>query len=694
MRRSVPFGQVAVRLAAAGLAATALLSLAPLFPQTKPSALPERYRAWLDEDVVYIVTPNERSVFLDLSTDRQRDLFIEAFWKHRDPSPGTDANEARDEHQRRLAYVNRMYRGAGKPGWQTDRGKVYLILGPPRTARSFPGISTVYESEVWSYEGLETPGIPTDINLLFFKKNGMGDLVLYDPAGDGPWSLMSNYEGDTGQYLDSYEALSLIEPELAKASISFVPGETVVHMPSLMSMTILQNLDSAAYRAVEDTYARKFREYKDVVEVEYTANYIDSGSMLQVLQDASGTSFVHYLIEPAGVSVGSAQSRVTTDLVFNGILTDRLGRTVFQFEKKVPLSFTAEQFEKLRQRPLSFSGIFPVLPGEYRLAVLMKNAVSKEFTSLERTIKVEAAGAAPRLSPLILAFNAARLSPAPAGPKPYVVRDLQLYCQPGDTFLTRERLYAHTQALGLSPQMRSSGSLRFTLESDEGIVAAKVQPLARPGDIDFVEVFPLETVKPGYYRIVAALLDGNGQEIGRQIKDFQVSGVGYLPRPWVISQSVMDGAPASLTDNILGRQWAAAGDQARAAVLLERACRASPGIRSFALDLARTYLVQKRMSDVLAVLEPYVPEAEKDFDLGCLLADARRILGRHAEALELYQALLSSFGLNARVLNGIAESRLSLGDRAAAIAAWKKSLEIDPSQATLKDRIAEAEKRR
>ncbi|HOW86815.1 MAG TPA: GWxTD domain-containing protein [Candidatus Aminicenantes bacterium] len=694
MRRSVPFGPAAAGAAARGLAAAALLGLAPLlFPQTKPSDLPERYRTWLQEEVVYIITPGERNVFLDLSSDRQRELFIEAFWKHRDPSPGTDVNEFRDEHQKRLTYVNRMFRGAGRPGWKTDRGKVYIILGPPRTTRQFAGISTVYESEVWSYEGLEAPGIPSAIDLLFFKKNGGGDPVLYDPAGDGPWSLMSNYESSTGQYADSYEALSLIEPELARATISFVPGETVVHMPSLMSMAILQNLDAAAYRTVEDTYARKFREYKDVVEVEYTANYIDSGSMLQVLQDASGTSFIHYLIEPAGVSLGGGQSGAATDLIFNGILTDSLGRTVFQFEKKVPLSFTGQQYEKMRQRPLSFSGVFPVLPGEYRLAVLMKNSVSKEFTSLERAVKVEAA-AAPRLAPLLLAFNAARLSPAPAGPRPYVVRDLQLYCQPGETFLTKERLFAHTQALGLPPQLRPAGTLRFTMESEEGVVAAKVQPLAGPGDIDFVETFPLESVKPGFYRIVAALFDGDGREIARQAKDFQVSGVGYLPRPWVISQSVMDGAPASLTDNILGRQWAAAGDEAKAVVLLERAYRASPGVRAFALDLARTYLALKRMTDVLAVLEPYLPEAEKDFDLGCLLADTRRALGRQAEALELYQALLSSFGLNARILNGIAESRLALGDRAAAVAAWKKSLEIDPSQTALKDRIAEAEKRR
>ena len=86
--------------------------------------LAEAARKWIEEDVVYIITPVEREVFLKLRTDRERDLFIEAFWKQRDPTPGSDANELRTEHLRRIAYADRYYgRDAPRPGWRAERGR-------------------------------------------------------------------------------------------------------------------------------------------------------------------------------------------------------------------------------------------------------------------------------------------------------------------------------------------------------------------------------------------------------------------------------------------------------------------------------------------------------------------------------------------------------------------------------------------
>jgi len=258
-------------------ASVALLAAALLLPaQTR--ALPEKYRVWLEEEVVYIITPTERQVFLDLSTDRDRDFFIEAFWRHRDPTEGTERNEFREEHTRRIAFANKRFIGAGKPGWKTDRGKIYIILGEPRTQQSFIGLSSVYPSERWSYQGIAVPGMPQEFDLLFFQKNGMGDFVLYQPAGDGPWSLLPTYRGNVNDYFASYEMLSVIEPQLARTAISLIPNETVQTAPSLQSTVLLQSLESAGYRKVEDLWARKFKEYRSLVEVEYSANYLDSGS--------------------------------------------------------------------------------------------------------------------------------------------------------------------------------------------------------------------------------------------------------------------------------------------------------------------------------------------------------------------------------------------------------------------------------
>ena len=97
--------------------------LVPLYGQGKAVAgLPEQYKKWLDEEVIYIITPKEREVFLKLQTDKEREIFIEAFWKQRDPTPGTPANEFREEHYRRVQHATRFYgRSAPVPGWRTDR---------------------------------------------------------------------------------------------------------------------------------------------------------------------------------------------------------------------------------------------------------------------------------------------------------------------------------------------------------------------------------------------------------------------------------------------------------------------------------------------------------------------------------------------------------------------------------------------
>ena len=104
----------------------------------KRPALSEKYRKWLNEEVVYIVSENERDVFRNLRTDAERENFIKMFWTRRDPSPETPVNEFREEHYRRIAFANDHY-FEGKAGWRSDRGRVYIMFGPPDFFETNPG---------------------------------------------------------------------------------------------------------------------------------------------------------------------------------------------------------------------------------------------------------------------------------------------------------------------------------------------------------------------------------------------------------------------------------------------------------------------------------------------------------------------------------------------------------------------------
>src|SRR5580658_3358730 len=132
--------------------------------------LSKTYKKWLEEDVVYIITDEERAAFKQLSNDEERDNFIEAFWQRRDPTPDTEENEYKEEHYQRIAYANEHF-AAGVPGWKTDRGRMYIVFGKPDEIDSHPsggtyerpmeeggGETSTFPFEDWRYRYIEGIG--------------------------------------------------------------------------------------------------------------------------------------------------------------------------------------------------------------------------------------------------------------------------------------------------------------------------------------------------------------------------------------------------------------------------------------------------------------------------------------------------------------------------------------------------------
>jgi len=165
--------------------------------QTKSGGAPTAspYTLWLHQDVAYIITDQERSAFRNLQADAEREKFIEQFWLRRDPTPGTDSNEFKEEHYRRIAYANEQFANAsGLPGWKTDRGRIYIAYGPPDEKESHPsggpyqrpaeqggGATTTIPFEQWRYRHIE--GIGNDIIVEFVDPTGSGEYrMTTDPA--------------------------------------------------------------------------------------------------------------------------------------------------------------------------------------------------------------------------------------------------------------------------------------------------------------------------------------------------------------------------------------------------------------------------------------------------------------------------------------------------------------------------------
>ena len=148
----------------------------------------EYFQNWLNEDVFYIITSEERAVFESLTTVDEKEQFVEQFWFRRDPDPRTADNEFRAEHYRRIAYANEKF-GSGLPGWQTDRGRIYIIHGPPTEIESHPtggiyerpmseggGSTNTFPFEVWRYRYIE--GVGDDVRLEFVDTTMAGEYRL------------------------------------------------------------------------------------------------------------------------------------------------------------------------------------------------------------------------------------------------------------------------------------------------------------------------------------------------------------------------------------------------------------------------------------------------------------------------------------------------------------------------------------
>jgi len=143
------------------------------------------YKSWLNQDVVWIITDEEAKAFKSLSNDEEREAFIEQFWLRRNPNPDSPENEFREEHYRRIAYANEHF-AAGKPGWKTDRGHIYIAFGKPDSIESHPsggayqrpmeeggGETSTFPFETWHYRYLE--GIGDNIDLEFVDSCQCGD---------------------------------------------------------------------------------------------------------------------------------------------------------------------------------------------------------------------------------------------------------------------------------------------------------------------------------------------------------------------------------------------------------------------------------------------------------------------------------------------------------------------------------------
>ncbi len=659
--------------------------------------LPERHKKWLEEEVVYIITALEKEVFLQLESDRERDQFIEAFWKHRDPTPGSPENEFRTEHYRRINHANHFYgRTSPMAGWRTDRGEIYIILGEPNDITRFEGKTQIYNTEVWFYQGMTKYGLPPGFNIVFFQEGGTGEYKLYSPLQHGPQALMTSYFGDYSDYLKAYQQLMELEPELAEVSMSLIPGERnlALDRPSLSSDILIQRVFTTPSREMKEKYAQKFLDLKDVIEVEYSANYIDNDAVVEILRDPSGLYFVHYAIEPERLSVNQYENKFYTTLKLNGTVTNMDGKQIHQFEKDIALDFDQEQMREISRRPLSLRDMFPLIPGNYKLSVLMKNVVSKEFTSIERDLLIPGDQDEIQMTSFIMGYASEKKAPSEDRLRPFQIGTNQVHLQANRTFTMQDALVLAFQIHGLKPAQIEGGELRYTfLKNGEPFRTVTKTILDYPERPNFVETFPLLDFSPAHFRVEVSLLI-DGQEILYETDEFDVTHQALIARPWVYSK-LMPGVENPVYSYIIGTQLFNSGKVQEARTYVEDAYHKNPDSIEYSLNLARLYMVLNEYTKIEPLLLPLFEKPDPPlYDVFFVLGKAYQALGELSKAIELFNSAIDHYGINTNVLNAVGECYFQLGETEEALTAWEKSLEINPDQPELKKSLEAIKEKR
>jgi GWxTD domain-containing protein len=374
-----------------------LLLSPPAATAAKHAKLPPVYEHWLDEEVNYLITDQEKAIFLGLTKNEDRDRFSEGFWAIRNPDPNSPTNTFRDEHYRRLEYANTHLGSiAALDGWSTGRGMVYITLGPPQQKRSYPNARELKAIETWFYQDPANALAPY-FSVVFFKQSAAEDFKIYSPYQDGPDALIDS----TNAINDPKTALKIIKTslgdEVANLTLSLFPNEPVDNTngaPTLESDALLNKIRN--YRNLPENRDLLARRRALLEGVTHRVLLGQDYSDLSVLatRDSADTASIHYLLRVlnAGDFVlgKDASQRVYYSLSVESQLLTAEGKVIYTDTQELHDYLTPDQVSQLRLRPLAISGRLVALPGNYQLKVDVTNLVTKQSFAQTRGVLVPA----------------------------------------------------------------------------------------------------------------------------------------------------------------------------------------------------------------------------------------------------------------------------------------------------------------
>ncbi|MBA2705724.1 MAG: GWxTD domain-containing protein [Blastocatellia bacterium] len=347
-------------------------------PRNVKPELKKAYKDWLDKDVTYIITDEERKAFKKLATDDEREKFIEEFWRRRDPDPDTDENEFKEEYYERIAYTNEHF-ASGIPGWKTDRGRIWIMYGKPDERETHPsggtydrpsyeggGNTSTYPFETWFYRYL--PGVGSGVEIEFV-----------DPTGSGEYRIARN-PNEKDALLNIPGAGLTLSEQLGLSS----KGERIGTGGEFGIANYQRSQDSPFSRLqlLTDLNRPPQIKFNDLASAVNTGvieeNPLNFDIRVDFFRQSDQRVITAFTIQTENRDLTFSDSGGLQQARMNifGRITSVAGRRAGVFEDPVITTATTQELTEAKERKSAYQKAVALVPGTYKVDVIVRDVTS------------------------------------------------------------------------------------------------------------------------------------------------------------------------------------------------------------------------------------------------------------------------------------------------------------------------------
>jgi GWxTD domain-containing protein len=483
--------------------------------------LDSQYKKWLNEDVIYIISPEERSAFLHLQTNEEREQFIEQFWQRRNPDPDSAENTFKEEHYRRIAYTNEHF-SSGIPGWKTDRGRIYIMWGPADEVQSHPsggsydrpaseggGETSTYPFEDWRYRYLE--GIGENVEIEFV-----------DPTMSGEYKLTTDpSEKDALLYVPGAGLTEMESMGLASKTSRFNNTDGT-HMAAPMGMTpeTMQEFSRLElYSKIFQAPPVKFKDLEAVVTSRLVRDQVKFQYRTDFLRITSDTVLVPITIQIPTKQLSFTQKNGVESASVNlfGRITSLSGRIVNTFEDNVRRDVPSASLQQSMATASIYQKAIPLSPGLYRLDIVLKDTNNGNVGVVNTRLAV------PRFeddslssSTLILADQIQRVSTHDIGLGQFVLGDVKVRPRIDANFSASDQMGVFLQVYNLKVDdktHKADASVEYRVTKDKATDPILKFDIAQDKlpehgeELTLENIITLGSLSPGNYKLEVSVTD-------------------------------------------------------------------------------------------------------------------------------------------------------------------------------------------